>query len=110
MFSLFKPPGQSTSKPKLPPLPRIFCVKCFEDGKTPVFYSVCRDNESSKQRHINGQHGENKELGLKLKWWNPKEFAAKAALEKWMAFYDKSTSVSEVSHRYLVGTYIIWME
>lgn len=70
-------------------LPALFCMECFNDGKSPFYYSVCRANQSSKVRHIKAQHGGN--LKLQLHYVFPRQVEAKEALAKWKLYSERST-------------------
>ena len=74
-------------------LPALFCVECFQNGKSPHYYSLCRDNMSTKNRHIFNNHdGKTK---LKLTYWTPKQVEAREALIKWKQFYHSCSKSSE---------------
>ena len=94
MFSFLKGPTQEKTK-----LPALFCMTCFEEGKSPYHYSLNRNNKSTKVMHAQHQHGTSHKM-KDLVFCNPKLHEAVEALNKWKNF--KADSIDKVSSYFLI--------
>lgn len=89
MFSFLRKKTDTESSPVNEKLPALFCMDCFNSGKIPLLYSLCRNNDSTKLRYIRGHHqlkdGATGTAGKKPKlvFLSPRQVEAKNALENW---------------------------
>lgn len=68
--------------------PAAFCIDCFEKGRTPRFYSLCRKDEDTQKRHLKAHHSEFKSISH-LKLASIKSEEAKAAKEYYDLYYSE---------------------
>lgn len=90
IFSIFT---KQHSKKMEKTLPALFCLDCFEAGKLPRFYSLCRASEDTKRRHKKAHHqGQGIACISSMNLVSSRDDAGKDALKYWQSYSEKKDS------------------